>query len=432
MPMFTVLLRKASGAGYYAMAGLPYEPVVQLSTSLARLSVMEGRTLAIAAFNTKLDDDFEIIDDRSRRAREDRGGHARDRGADRAATWIRSSRRAQMDTDEIVELGELRAWLAALVEMTLPEHRLSPGQEPADLVDARSRACSSEARDERSLRRAHASCSRARTAHGWFHRAGRRPIVPLDRAGRPVGAARGSAMLDMLARRRSASPRQRSRARPATRDARAVRLSATCCSASRPGAIAGAAERGDAGHAAATGLVFRAPTSGRYYGRSSPDKPAFVTAGDELPAGATVCLLEVMKTFNRVTYSGGGARACAPRGARRRRRRRQRRRSAARARSAEVTATSRRDLPSATPPLSRCNPNPSWGSRDSGLCFAHMRCTRSLVLPGVVLVFALGSTARADKEDSSPRCPGEQGYFYTNHRKTLTAKAAPYSVTAAR
>ncbi|MFN0243731.1 MAG: acyl-CoA carboxylase subunit beta, partial [Planctomycetota bacterium] len=60
VPMFTVLLRKASGAGYYAMAGMPYEPVVQLSTPLARLSVMEGRTLAIAAFNTKLDDEFEI------------------------------------------------------------------------------------------------------------------------------------------------------------------------------------------------------------------------------------------------------------------------------------------------------------------------------------------------------------------------------------
>lgn len=58
--MFTVLLRKASGAGYYALAGLPYEPVVQLSTTIARLAVMEGRTLAIAAYNTKLDDDFQI------------------------------------------------------------------------------------------------------------------------------------------------------------------------------------------------------------------------------------------------------------------------------------------------------------------------------------------------------------------------------------
>ena len=54
----------------------------------------------------------------------------------------------------------------------------------------------------------------------------------------------------------------------------------------------------------ADGLVFRAPTSGRYYGRPSPDKPAFLAAGDELGPGATICLLEVMKTFNRVTYGG--------------------------------------------------------------------------------------------------------------------------------
>ena len=55
---------------------------------------------------------------------------------------------------------------------------------------------------------------------------------------------------------------------------------------------------------AAHGLVFRAPTSGRFYGRPSPDKPAFVTAGGEISTGTTVCLLEVMKTFHRVTYGG--------------------------------------------------------------------------------------------------------------------------------
>ena len=55
---------------------------------------------------------------------------------------------------------------------------------------------------------------------------------------------------------------------------------------------------------AAQGLVFRAPTSGRFYGRPTPDKPAFVQAGAELATGATVCLLEVMKTFHRVTYAG--------------------------------------------------------------------------------------------------------------------------------
>lgn len=66
------------------------------------------------------------------------------------------------------------------------------------------------------------------------------------------------------------------------------------------GASASAAER----DRAARGLVFRAPTSGRFYGRPTPDKPAFVEAGTELAAGVTVCLLEVMKTFHRVTYGG--------------------------------------------------------------------------------------------------------------------------------
>lgn len=58
----------------------------------------------------------------------------------------------------------------------------------------------------------------------------------------------------------------------------------------------------------ASGPVFRAPTSGRYYGRPGPDKPPFVTAGMELAEGATVCLLEVMKTFNRVLFDGERAR----------------------------------------------------------------------------------------------------------------------------
>ena len=70
------------------------------------------------------------------------------------------------------------------------------------------------------------------------------------------------------------------------------------------GGHAGAAQSQAA--SAATGLVFRAPTSGRFYSKSAPDKPVFVKAGDELAPGATVCLLEVMKTFHRVTYGGAG------------------------------------------------------------------------------------------------------------------------------
>ncbi|MDB4954467.1 MAG: biotin/lipoyl attachment protein [Myxococcales bacterium] len=62
---------------------------------------------------------------------------------------------------------------------------------------------------------------------------------------------------------------------------------------------------------ATTGLVFRAPTSGRFYGRSTPDKPPFVQVGSELSTGTTVCLLEVMKTFHRVTYGGADVPATA-------------------------------------------------------------------------------------------------------------------------
>ncbi|MEM7306067.1 MAG: carboxyl transferase domain-containing protein [Planctomycetota bacterium] len=110
VPMFSVLLRKASGAGYYAMAGLPYEPVVQLSTPLTRLSVMEGRTLAIAAYNTKLDDDFEILtDDPDERAKIEAGMRKVEERIEGDMDPYQAA--SQMDTDEIVELGELRRWL---------------------------------------------------------------------------------------------------------------------------------------------------------------------------------------------------------------------------------------------------------------------------------------------------------------------------------
>lgn len=72
------------------------------------------------------------------------------------------------------------------------------------------------------------------------------------------------------------------------------------------GASTAAATPGAATADAALGLVFHAPTSGRFYVRSAPDKPPFVTEGTQLTAGTTVCLLEVMKTFHRVTYGGPG------------------------------------------------------------------------------------------------------------------------------
>ena len=64
---------------------------------------------------------------------------------------------------------------------------------------------------------------------------------------------------------------------------------------------AAAAEAGAAGD----GLVLRAPSSGRFYRRPAPGKPAFVAVGDVIDSGKVVGLLEVMKTFTRIQYGGG-------------------------------------------------------------------------------------------------------------------------------
>jgi len=116
VPMFTVLLRKASGAGYYAMAGLPYAPIMQLGTPITRLAVMEGRTLAIGAFNTKLDDNFEVAtEDETEAGRVRKGMQEVERRIEDDMDPGRSA--AQRDIDEIVTPGELRTYLEAAVEM---------------------------------------------------------------------------------------------------------------------------------------------------------------------------------------------------------------------------------------------------------------------------------------------------------------------------
>jgi len=226
VPMFTVLLRKASGAGYYAMNGLPYDPVVQLSTCLSRLSVMEGRTLAIAAYNTKLDDDFEIAtSDPDERRKIEAGMRQVEARIERDMDPFVAAR--QMDTDEIVELGALRDWLVALVEM-------------------------------------------AYQATGY---------------------------------RRIKNPRIWSMHDLGVLTAAATRAGAAASETA--GRAAAPAPTGRAAAEVAEGvLAVRAPSSGRFWARPSPDRPPFVAPGDVVTAGQTVCLLEVMKTFNRITYGG--------------------------------------------------------------------------------------------------------------------------------
>lgn len=116
-PVITVLLRKASGAGYYAMNGRPYEPIIQLSTPLTRLAVMEGRTLAIGAYRTKLDDDFNIIfTTQEEYDAVKKGMEEVERRISSDMDPILSAR--QLDTDEIILLRELRPYLETMVAMS--------------------------------------------------------------------------------------------------------------------------------------------------------------------------------------------------------------------------------------------------------------------------------------------------------------------------
>jgi 3-methylcrotonyl-CoA carboxylase beta subunit len=117
VPMITVLLRKASGAGYYAMSSIAYDPVLQLSTPITRLAVMEGRTLAIGAYRSRLDDNFEIItEDEEERKKIVEGMQAVEDRITEDMDPVRSA--SFMDTDEVVYMGELRTYLKAMVEMS--------------------------------------------------------------------------------------------------------------------------------------------------------------------------------------------------------------------------------------------------------------------------------------------------------------------------
>jgi 3-methylcrotonyl-CoA carboxylase beta subunit len=116
VPVITVLLRKASGAGYYAMNGRPYEPILQFSTPLTRLAVMEGRTLAIGTYHSKLDDDFNIVFTNQEEYEAIKKGMAEvEQRINRDMNPILTAR--QLDTDEIVLMHDIRSYLETVVEM---------------------------------------------------------------------------------------------------------------------------------------------------------------------------------------------------------------------------------------------------------------------------------------------------------------------------
>ena len=47
-------------------------------------------------------------------------------------------------------------------------------------------------------------------------------------------------------------------------------------------------------------ITVKSPMIGTFYRSSSPDKPPFVSVGDDIEQGKTVCIIEAMKLFNEI------------------------------------------------------------------------------------------------------------------------------------
>jgi len=295
VPVFTILLRKASGAGYYAMHGMPYEPVVQLSTPLTRLAVMEGRTLAIATYNSKLDDDFEIAStDPAERALVEEGMA---RTAERIeADMDPVQAAARMDTDEVVPLGRLRAWLECLVEAawqgtgyrrtknpriwSLHDLEVLQGF-PAVPAEVRSALLDGEA-------------LRSPVVGRWEPAVGLgAPLVPgqvigrLRRAGTTSDVVAPGGVGGVVVELRPAGPVEHGTELIRTGEGGLAASAAPIPTVSDADAPQGV-------------LVVRADTDGTFYRRPTPSEPPYVVEGQGVRAQDTIGLVEVMKTFNPV------------------------------------------------------------------------------------------------------------------------------------
>jgi biotin carboxyl carrier protein len=284
------------------MAGLPYEPVVQLSTPLTRLAVMEGRTLSIATYNSKLDDDFEIAStDPAERA-------AIEKGMVEVASRIEADMdpvdaAARMDTDEIVPLDALRPWLVCLVESAWQASASRRTKNPRiwglhELEVLAGRPATPVASTTLDAGLVEGSL-RAPTVGTW------RPALS---EGAPVSS--GAVIGWLLRDDRHVAVRAPSGAVGAAVGVLAAgtwvafdTALLTLGEATIGAAVTAAAVASDGPEGA---VALRAVTDGTVWLRPAPTKPAFVEVGQSVQPNDTLALIEVMKTFSPVRAGVAG------------------------------------------------------------------------------------------------------------------------------
>ena len=299
-PMITVLLRRASGAGYYAMSGHPYDPVLQLSTPITRLAVMEGRTLAIAAYNSKLDDDFQIASSDPEERAAIAAGMA-ETAARIEADMDPVDSASRMDTDEVVPVSALRSWLELAVECCYQATGYRRVKNPRiwslhDLEALAPRSPGDRSAEALVLRGGEALGSP--TVGSWLPSVSPGAVL---RPGLGLGLLRRAGRWLSIVAPRGAAGQVLEIAPPWTEVEAATELVSL-------GALAEAAlAEAAGGEGEAEGLLaLRASMAGTLYRRPAPEQPEFAPAGSRVEARETVALVEVMKTFTPLAAPAGG------------------------------------------------------------------------------------------------------------------------------
>lgn len=70
--------------------------------------------------------------------------------------------------------------------------------------------------------------------------------------------------------------------------------------------VAPAATKTEKPAVAVKGLEIKSPMIGTFYRTANPDSPPFVSVGDKVTKGQTVCIIEAMKLFNEIESEVSG------------------------------------------------------------------------------------------------------------------------------